>query len=143
MFGHRQRLRQLAAHMLLVWVLALVTTVVNACVVLPGQWAQHSACAEAAAVAQDPHHRADSGAQEAPVPAAEKTPCAKFCDEDSSGVTSAQRVTDGLGALGLAPLPTLALAVRAALAPARVLHTQAGSMPAAVPVAIAFLRLTL
>jgi hypothetical protein len=121
--------------MLWVWVLALSSTIVNACVVAPP--VQAAGEVQRAAVA---HHCGGTAGADAP---AAKSACAKFCDEDASGATGAQRVTDGMGSVGLALLPTRALAVQAALEPVRVIHTDAGSMPAPVPVAIAFLRLTL
>ena len=123
--------------MLLVWVLALLSTVVNACVV------PLHAQATAGVVTHDCHEAAVPDGTEAP---ATKSACAKFCDEDASSAPSLQRlasdVTDA-GSLGPALWPTLALAVQAALAPQPVAAIGQSHLPAAVPVSIAFLRLTL
>jgi hypothetical protein len=124
--------------MLLVWVLALLTTIVNACIVVP-----HGQTAGLAVDATVAHHCQGEAGPESPVHAAAKSACAKFCDEDASGATSALRVADSLGSAGLALLPTWALAVQAAQEPQRLIHTDDGTMPPSVPVAIAFLRLTL
>jgi hypothetical protein len=137
MFGSRQRLRTIAGHMLLVWVLALLSTVVNACVVLPPGQAVSDA---AGAVA---HHCHEAAAPDTNLPPAAKSACAKFCDEDASSAPSSQRLASDAGSLGLALWPTLALAVQAALEPLRVTGTGPGGLPPAVPVTIAFLRLTL
>jgi hypothetical protein len=137
MFGQRQRLRTLASHMLLVWVLALLSTVVNACVVPP------AAQATAGAVAHDCHEAAVPQGTEAP---ATKSVCAKFCDEDASSAPSLQRLACGatdVCCLGPALWPTLALAAQAALEPQHGAAVGQGHLPAPVPVSIAFLRLTL
>ena len=126
--------------MLLVWVLALLSTVVNACVV------PLHAQATAAVVAHDCHEAAVPDGTEAP---ATKSACAKFCDEDASSAPSLQRLAcdasdaNDAGSLGPALWPTLALAVQAALAPQPVAAIGQSHLPAAVPVSIAFLRLTL
>lgn len=138
MFGQRQRLRTLAAHALLVWVLALMSTIVNACIVGP-----HGPAAGVVPDTALAHPCHEAAGPDSSVPVAAKSACAKFCDEDASGATSAQRVADGLGSAGLALVPTMALAVQAALEPARLIHIDDGGLPAPVPVAIAFLRLTL
>lgn len=121
--------------MLLVWVLALLSTVVHACVVPP------PAHAVVGAVAHDCHEAAVPDGTDAP---ATKSACAKFCDEDASSAPSSQRLASDAGSsLGLALWPTLALAVQAALQPQRVPAVDQGSLPPPVPVSIAFLRLTL
>lgn len=143
MFGHRQRLRTLASHMLLVWVLALMSTVVNACIVVPhGAAAGAVPAVQSGAAQAHPCHDA-AGAQDPQQPKGAKSACAKFCDEDGSGATSAQRVTDAMASVGVALVPTMALAVRPPLQAAAVKHASGDSLPACVPVSIAFLRLTL
>lgn len=120
--------------MLLVWALALLSTVVHACVVSPpGQ----------AVPGVVEHHCHEAAAPDASEPPATKSACAKFCDEDASSAPSSQRLASDLGSLGLALWPTLALAVQATLEPLRVIDTGPGGLPPAVPVSIVFLRLTL
>lgn len=120
--------------MLLVWVLALLSTVVNACVV------PQAVQATAGVVA---HHCHESAVPDGPDVPATKSACAKFCDEDASSAPSLQRLAADAGCLGLALWPTLALAVQAALEPQRLAAIGPGHLPAPVPVSIAFLRLTL
>lgn len=146
MFGQRKRLRRLAAHMLLVWLFALASGIVNACVVEPEL--RHAALA----AAQDHHAAAQANqhdpamaaaAHEHQAPHAAKYPCAKLCDVESVSAPTVKPQADPLNAAWLAPLLVRSLVVHTALVPAGVFDSRHGQLPARIPISIAFLRLTL
>lgn len=145
MFTQRRSIRRLAAQVLLAWLFALATGIVNACVIAPGTPSSLPVSAvtsgdeghAAAAHAPGCHECEDEG------PAAGHPPgCAKFCADEASSVPAAKQVHDVQPLLGIAMVPTMALAV-------------AGSMdttaigegvllpPPRTSVPIAYLRLTL
>ena len=137
MFGPRRSIRRQAATLLLAWVFALVSGVVNACIVgLDAGGAEHIAGHGHSWMAAEMH---DHG----PAPEA-TTPCAKFCDDESSSVPptpgSTPQVSFGAW-MAPAPLP-------AWTAPARGDGRDAFTGPAVegqgrIPIPIAFLRLAL
>lgn len=138
----RLTVRRLAAHVLLVWLFALTSGVVNACVIVPGAHGPVDVAGHAGHPAL-PHdagcgHAHDPGdGRDAPPPA-----CAKFCADGSSSVTPAPSVFNaGLG-IDVALVPTMALAGLPP-DPGVAVEGLAAAPPAApVPIAIAFRRLT-
>lgn len=126
MFGQRTLLRRLAARMLLMWLLALTTGLVNACVIEPEQ-----------------HHAALSTSYQHPSTHADHPVCAKFCADGSVSARVLKQQSDKQTPVWLAPPQTVHLAVRAALEPVRAQNAERAPEPARVPISIAFLRLTL
>ena len=104
--------------MLLVWLFALATGVVNACVLQPE--ARHGGAS----------HNGD-------------TPCAKFCDEPATAAQVLAQQTDAFVVLGLPPAPGHGLRVDATAQLANVACAEPAPRPAAIPIPIAFLRLAL
>ena len=145
MSASHARIRRLAAKVLLVWLFALATGIVNACVIAPQTMAGKSAMAGAVAMQSVPaDHR--GGCPDCPdedTAGAPGGPCAKFCVDGSSSVPSAQHAFDPWPALGIALVPTMALSV-AEPAP-RATDRPDGAPPvrARIPIPISFLRLTL
>lgn len=142
MFGRRQRLRMLAAHMLLVWLFALGTGVVHACLsevtAPPPAAAAHDHHAMGGTVHEHdgpatPHH---------PSPATDHTACLKFCQDKAAGVPADRLSFDAGAPLVLALLPIPSMAVQAQ--DPHPLPARAGSDPPTgrVPIPIAFRRLT-
>jgi hypothetical protein len=134
--------------MLLVWLFALTSGIVNACLIEPAAHqaahaagpaadaqTQAAASEHAAAMAGHQHHQ--------PPPASDKAPCAKFCADGSTSTPVGKPQIDPLGGAWLAPLPTRSLAVQAALAPADAFDTVVPVSILRVPIPIVFLRLTL
>ncbi|MBL8351099.1 MAG: hypothetical protein JNL87_12405 [Burkholderiaceae bacterium] len=147
MFAQPPRVRRLAAKLLLVWLFALATGIVNACVIAPGMHSmtsqgrtdEHAAVQPAAGehAAGCPDGPDDDSA------ARSQGPCAKFCADESSGVPAAKQAFDPWPALGIAVVPTMALAVADA-GPGPVDRLDgAPRRRASLPIPIAFLRLTL
>ncbi|HJW11561.1 MAG TPA: hypothetical protein VJ598_07235 [Albitalea sp.] len=134
LFGQRQRLRRFALHMLLVWLFALGSGVVNACVLEPE--ARHdAAAAHVQAGMPSPQHDEDARH-------GTSAPCAKFCDDPAAAVQFLKQQTDV--SMTLVALPTsalLPLIAEARVADAAAIERTPRS--AAVPIQIAFLRLAL
>lgn len=130
MLRHRPTLFRLTARLLLAWLLVLASGVVNACVLTPG-------ASPRAMGAVGCTHCPDADGQ----PAA-GTACGKFCADDAGGLQVAQPAYDAGAALGMAPLPTLALALATEAAAPVLRPAQAPPPLARVPARIAFRRLT-
>lgn len=128
MSARHTRIRRLAAQVLLLWLLALVSGIVNACVIVPQAMQAQPAAHEACGACPEQHQPAHGA-------------CAKFCADESSSLPSAQQAFDPGPALAIAPLPTMALAEPALPA----LERPGGAPPprARIPIPIAFLRLTI
>lgn len=144
MFGRRKRLRLAAIHMLLVWLFALGTGIVNACIVAPE--ARHAEMTALAALDEgmEMHgHDHAAMAQDDPLPDAGMAPCAKFCAEEATSVPVAKLLSDPLHALWLAPPSTVTLVVAATPQVLRIASAPAALASARIPIPIAFLRLTL
>ena len=143
MFGRRRQLHRWAASMLLVWLFALASGVVNACVGAvapppPGSLA--AAVVEAAETAAGQVNLSGCISHEERVTL---SACLKFCDDESAGVATVKTVASPQAEAALAAWPTLALALQAACDPLDVPRAEPAHPPAAVPVPIAFLKLTL
>ena len=132
----RHSIRRQAAALLLAWVFALVSGVVNACIVgLDAGGAEHLEGHGHSWVTAETH---DHG----PMPEA-ATPCAKFCDDESSSVPPAPASTGqvSFGAwIAPTPLPAWTAPARHD-GPAAVIGRTADG-PGRIPIPIAFLRLT-
>lgn len=145
MFASRQRLRHWAARVLLVWLFALGTGVVSACIVEP-----QSRQAELGTAYGQGDHGGDRPGRHAHAPGAlghdhqgHKTPCAKFCDEPSVNVQPSNPQGDAFNPTCLPAMlsPAFVPAIDLTPVPAsRAVHERGR---ATVPVTIAFLRLTL
>jgi hypothetical protein len=119
--------------MLFVWLFALATGIVHACVMLPALVdAAAPPCHEPAA-AQDENTRAN--------PAVASAQCMKFCGEQSSSVPSAKQAAEP-SALWLALAPTTIVVAEPASDRGAAAVVDAPPPRARVPIRIAFLRLT-
>ena len=147
MFAQTARARRLAARVLLVWLFALATGIVNACVIAPGM---HSMKGErpAAMLTAAQQDQADhaGGCPDCPDEATTAQPlgpCGKFCIDESSSAPTAKLAFDASSALGIALVPTMGLSVAE---PRHLSGVRPDSTPARtadIPVPIAYLRLTL
>lgn len=134
--------RRVAGTMLAVWLVALVIGWVNACVVRPAE-AAHAPAREAvpaAAAAHDPGAVADHGHDLEAAPQA----CASACDGVEQALLKADppkvaHLTD----LAAAPLPFASPWLPSTPTAAHARRISGASPPPRLPVAIAFLRLTL
>jgi len=135
MFGRRKRLRRVAAHVLLVWLFALTTGIVNACV-LAAQ-THHGVTA-----VTSHQHDAFADAHYGPAHAA-KAICIKFRDEPAAGAQMLKQQFDPFNGawLVLAPpgLPHIGTTAHVADA----FHAAHELGRPAIPIPVAFLRLTL
>ena len=138
MFGQRQRLRTIAARVLLVWLFALATGFVNACLVEPAQ-AAPDAHHHAHALAEADHAAADSHG----VPDANKASCQKFCADEASSVPATKHTLDPGPAWGPALLPALPLWAVAGDSGDAFARADTGPPPGRVPIRITLLRLAL
>jgi hypothetical protein len=143
----RSRLRRLAAHVLVLWVFGLASGIVNACVL--GSDSRHAVHA-AAAVAVHVHHAGmvmdDMDSHDGHEHPADhgKPACERLCDAPVAARSADNELASALAGFWLAPAPLPTIALRAVepagrdAPPGVALHVRQ-----AVPVPIAFLRLTL
>ena len=146
MFGQRQRLRRIAAQVLVAWLFMLTAGIVNACVLTPelGHGSATAAHDEHfAAAAHVSHQTHAAGTHEHRSPHGNNAACAKACNEPSTGAQTLKQKIDPFTAIWLAPSPadTQVTVATAAVAGTPVIGPDPGST--AVPIRIAFLRLTL
>ena len=145
MFGQRRRLRHVAAQVLLMWLFALGASIANACALEPEL--RHAATAASHdqhhAGPGSHHHDSHAGGHDHPSPHADKAPCAKFCDEPSAGAQTLKQQVDPSHEVWLAcpPVNSLILDATPTLASSIAAHHELWRP--AVPIPIAFLRLTL
>lgn len=139
MFGQRRHLRTIAARVLLVWLFALATGFVNACLVTPAQAAPDAHHHEHALPAPD-HAAADEHGG----PHANKASCQKFCADEASSVPATKHTLDPGPAWGAALLPALPLWVGVDDPGAAFARADTAAPPGGrVPIRIALLRLAL
>ena len=132
--------------MLLVWLFALGSGVVNACLVAPAlQHAVRSATRGAQGVGQAQAVQPTGAAvgHDHQNPRTDQPPCTKFCDDGSASAPTVKQQDDPLHAVGLAPPPARTAAMRPLQQPVGEPHVERGRLHARVPIPIAFLRLTL
>jgi hypothetical protein len=147
-FVQRDSIRRLAAKVLLVWLFALATGVVNACVIAPASPPLPIATVVAAVggdhgpVVHLPgcHECEGEGEGEA---GGRPAGCAKFCADEASSVPAAKQVHDPGPGLGIALVPTMALAVAAPVRGAAAVGGGVLPPPPRPSIPIAYLRLTL
>ena len=139
-----QRLRRFALHVLLAWVLALATGVVNACVMqmhLPDS--AHASAHDGHSFEEDAHHSMlDESDGHDPASHTGKPPSDRCCDEPSALPQQAVKQQSDSPGFFLAPLPAPAFTLFAA---ARAARFDSGRLRwgATIPIPIAFLRLAL
>ncbi|WP_372528008.1 hypothetical protein [Piscinibacter sp.] len=131
--------------MLVVWLFALVTGVVNACTVAPEfrhntssqAHQQHDPMAAHANERSSPLGH-DEGALHAG-----NASCAKFCEQPSTTAQVLKQQTDVFAVLGLPAVPGHGLRFDATADVASAVAVEGTLRPAAIPIPIAFLRLAL
>lgn len=146
MFTQRSFIRRLAAQVLLVWLFALATGLVNACVIAPGL---HVSLGLGADVASGDGH--EQALHQPGCPNCDEESslvdhppgCAKFCADEASSVPAAKSVFDAQSSLAIALVPTMALAVAAPMGRAAALGSEVPLPPPRASAAIAYQRLTL
>ncbi len=140
MFGQRRHLRTIAARLVLVWVFALASGFVNACLVepAPAQTALSDAGAHHHEIAPSPGAHASADHHHA-----SKASCLKFCADEASSVPATKAALDPGHAWAPAPLPVLSLWVGVDDPGAAVARADLNPPPERVPIPIALLRLTL
>lgn len=145
MFAQHAHIRRLAAKLLLVWLFALASGIVNACVIAPHAMADKAAMAGSVAMqpAAADHRGGCPDCPDAETAGAPTGPCAKFCVDESSTVPSAQHAFDPWPALGIALVPTMVLSVAEPASHDTHRPDRVAPMPARIPIPIVFLRLTL
>ena len=144
MFGQRQRLRRIAAQVLLVWSFMLTAGIVNACVLAsePGHGIATAAHdGHTAAATHDAH--AAGGHDHPSSPQGGKTACAKACNEASTGAQTLKQKIDPFTVIWLAPAPADSLFIVATASAVGTSVAGRDPGPPAIPIRIAFLRLTL
>ncbi|SCK20583.1 hypothetical protein VAR608DRAFT_1528 [Variovorax sp. HW608] len=145
MFAQPIRIRRLSAKVLLVWLFALAMGIVNACVIAPQSMPAAGTMGSTAAVQPTPGDH-NGGCPECPdedSTGISQGSCAKFCVDESSSVPTAKQAFDPWPALGIAVVPTMALAV---VDPEPRVHDRPDGAPplqARISIPIAYLRLTL
>jgi hypothetical protein len=145
MFAHRNRLRVVAARVLLAWVLSLATAFVNACVVSPV--VRHAAASTASNDHQGhPGHAGNAHHPDSHANGAlhgHESACDKFCDDASGGIQNPKPKADPAVGLWLA-IPVSPPATTVLLPPAAAAHASDHQRwRELVPIPIVFLRLTL
>lgn len=147
MFGSPKRLRRIALRVLAMWLLALATSVVHACIVAPevrlAASGAGSGSHQAAAGTASHQHGQTASEHRHDTPKTDNAACMKFCSDESATAPAAKQKFDPAPSAALAPPlgyvpPTIAPAGRALDAGAFLESTRPP-----VPIAIAFLRLTL
>lgn len=136
--------------MLFVWLFALASSIVNACVpqASPSRTAGPVAVQTVQKQASELHcHDVDAAAADPaptpPVPHVDKTPCSKFCDEPSTGAQAVKQQLDPFGASWLAAMPVSAAITIAVPRVCGAFASERSAWRPAIPIPIAFLRLTL
>jgi hypothetical protein len=153
MFTHPKRLRRLAVHVLLVWLFALGTGIVNACVVQlhmppPAPIAaqsvlgdnQQTASLDAEAVDCATVHQHD---QQGDQVARTHLPCERLCDGPSVAPQPEKQQSNLLSGFWLAPAPVPAFDFQSLVEPARIAPSEPVRWRKTIPISIAFLRLAL
>ena len=146
MLGSRRRIRHVAAQVLLVWLFALGVGIVNACVLEPELREGIASAALSGhdhATTHESHDGHGFGVHGHPAPHGDKSPCVKFCDEPSVGAQTVKQQVDPFNAVWLGPVPSDSIAIEHAPALAGSLAIDPIRWRPAIPISIAFLRLTL
>jgi hypothetical protein len=145
LFGQRKRLRRLAGRTLLLWLFALTSGLVNACVVEPGLRGAELSLAQGQVDSSATHpHQYAVGATGHVQPSlhADKVACMKHCDEKPARGPTVKQTADPPTiwiALPLSP----SLTIQSARSLAGVFGAEQGPVLTRVPILIAFPRLRL
>lgn len=153
MFTQPQRLRRFAVHVLLVWLFALGTGVVNACVV-QAQLQQPSTSAASSAVHDHQHMVAALDDEDAAATVHEHhqhgdqvdgthPACERLCNSPSVAPQPEKQQSNLLSGFWLAPAPVPSFHFESSLDAGRVVPTEPVRWRKEIPVSIAFLRLAL
>ena len=136
--------------MLLVWMFALSSSIVNACLADHGPWQASSTASQHAGHAPQPIPcpasvvaADDAAGHEQGVQPAGAGACAKFCVDKSCSAPVYKQAIDAPGTVWLAPPPAPSLDAQAARQQWGLLRAEQALPGTRVPIAIAFLRLTL
>lgn len=154
MFTHPQRLRRFAAHVLLVWLFALGTGIVNACVVQlhilqPAQAAadvaMHDQGQMAAAIDDEEADCATAYGLPPTGDQADRThpPCERLCDAPSVAPQPEKQQSNLLSGFWLAPAPAPSFDFKSSIEAVRIAPSDDARWRRAIPISIAFLRLAL
>ena len=148
MFGPPNRLRRIALRVLVMWLFAVVTSVVHACVIAPGirlaaSGADGTGSHHAAAATAVHQHGGHGSEHRHGAPKSENAACLKFCSDESASAPAAKQTFD--------PAPSATLAPPLAVVPPSIAPVGRGlgaggfleTARPPVPIAIAFVRLTL
>lgn len=137
MFGNRRQIRRLAAQVLLAWVFALASGIAHACIVGLESAPAARAQGHGHELAVDDHEHAAGMAA--------SSPCAKFCDDESSVVPASAAAGSVVATFGawMAPSPQSAWPTFADEAGAAVGGAEPAPEHGRIPIPIAFLRLAL
>jgi hypothetical protein len=141
-----QRLRRFAVPVLLAWLFAVGSGVVNACVVQVelGGIARMAAQDDQAAAERAHQVQAHAAGGHDHESHGGNPPCKRFCDEPSAVSQSAKHDLDSANGFWLAPAPAPTyLLVPAPSRADGAFHRRSERWRAAIPIPIAFLRLTL
>jgi hypothetical protein len=146
MLCSRRQIRHVAARVLLILLFALGVGIVNACVLEPElrdgiATAAHSGHDHTSS--NESHDGHGNGVLGDSAPHGDKSPCGKFCDETSVGAQNSKQQIDPFNAVSLGPVQSESIAVEQASAIVGPLATDPIRWRQAIPISIAFLRLTL
>ena len=147
MFSRPQRLRRLAFQVLLVWLFALGTGIVNACVVqvqvreashaVPHDHEEMQAALDeiqvAAALPDSHEHETDNT----------QPPCKRLCDGPTAAPQTEKQPSNPLSGFWLAPAPLPAISFQPSIPSDAVAPSTHVRWRKAIPISIAFLRLAL
>ena len=153
MFTQPQRLRRFAVQVLLVWLFALGTGIVNACVVqlhmLPpapiaaqsvwGDNQQMASLDDEAADCATVHENHQPGDQTA----RPHLPCERLCDGPSIAPQPEKQQSNLLSGFWLAPAPVPSFDFQSSVDPVRIAPSEDARWRRTIPISIAFLRLAL
>ena len=132
--------------MLLAWLFTLTAGIVNACVLAPEPGRENLTAAHdehLAAAAQVSHETHAAGTHEHRSPHGDKAACEKACNEPSTGAQTLKQKIDPFTAIWLAPAPADSLFIVATASAVGTSVAGHDPGPPAIPIRIAFLRLTL
>lgn len=145
MLAQTQRLRRLAVHVLLAWLFALSTGIVNACVVQAGLPNSADSVAhgnhEAVKALDQAEVSGGTGDDHESHPG--NPPCERCCDEPSALPQAAKQHSEPLNGFWLASAPAPSFTFQAVSEANGTLDSRHIRWRAAIPISIAFLRLTL
>ena len=151
----RSRLRFVAFHLLWIWLLALSTGIVNACVVSVPDLQQRSSAAphqphdtvvhvhhDAGVEDHQTHQHGHQHEHQHDAPGTQSPPCAKFCDDESATVPTYKSPSEPTGKVWMFALPSAPLVAAAGALPTSWRLLRDSPRRVGVPIRIAFLRLT-